>query len=211
MGRRATDANYPGAVCERQQADARLIPLYDRANEAGRKLLDACIGQQPLGAGAEKVVYPYGEDKVVAFFTREGSAGSVEEFKRSYYAIKLAHMVMPECVPDVHVMGSNPPLIVADRVIPKVHPRFTRIFHESKLFISAGFMERKLSRLGFLIDSNRANFIRDTSGNLRYVDSVYFWGLDNGRLGKSIDNLGDYNRRRAHRWLDKLLEPGTEM
>jgi hypothetical protein len=54
-------------------AGKRLADIYVDAHPAAQALIDRVSQQPPLGRGTEKLVYPYGEGKVVSFMTRPWS------------------------------------------------------------------------------------------------------------------------------------------
>lgn len=83
--------------------------------------METNMPEVPLGMGSEKVVYPYGDDgdRVVAFiYNSHDRSTSAGDMKGKFYAGKLLHVLMPENFPDVHMTGSQPPMIIAERINP---------------------------------------------------------------------------------------------
>lgn len=191
-----------------ERSDERLAQLYDVACQAGKQLLDNCMGSLPLGDGAEKVVYPYGDDKVIAFLIPHNSSfdrqieTDIDVLKRRYYTAKIGHLLMPKHLPEPHAVGSQPPFIILDRVIPAPETLKRRVFGEVLDAISKRALSRKFEKLGLGYDFNDVNFMRNKSGKLMYVDSVR--AVYRKPLKKKINRLKRADRKRATRWIEAL-------
>lgn len=183
----------------KEVAAEHLEQLKDTAIPAGKRLIDSYIGLEPIAVASEKTVYEYGDERVIAFFPRDDSEKYVDNLKNLYFQIKLAHILYPENVPNVHYMGSQPPMIIYDKVRPKklegkgVWPPHGEVKDLDDRFLGTGLVTDLIG-----ID----NFIRDVDGHIKYVDS--FRIRDFEKLKSAIEKLPDDKKRKALKYLDRL-------
>lgn len=203
-----------------RESDARLDLLDKIAVPAARLLIEHCRGQKPLGSGAEKVVYPFGEDKAVAFFCPEEAPmrfakegmGEIPDplaMKRHYYEQKIAHALVPEHVPAIHMVGTMPNMHITDRVIradPK-HPATIAIVQNS--IKSTEALARRMGRFDMLYEATLCNILYGKDGTAYYVDDVELG--DTPQLERGIAELDEPLRSRATRWLRRWRELKAEI
>ena len=161
--------------------------------ELGKRLVDSYLDSEPIGVGEEKVIYPYGDGLVIAFiFNPKGTEGTtdVEGMKQIYYSAKLMHLLLPDNIPDVRLLGTDPPVMIVEKVTPKefiggygpVGPQMALI--------------DKAWDLDVAMDEHDPNFIMDVDGHMKYVDR---FGLPkkSHRLEKAISKIKDPAKRKA--------------
>ncbi|MFA6423303.1 MAG: hypothetical protein WCW17_02500 [Patescibacteria group bacterium] len=154
-----------------------------------------------VGRGAEKIVldHPSDPDKVVAKFHAKPD---VEYMKQQYYLNKLLHIFLPHNIPDVHMVVTDPPLLVSDKIKPpeKINPVSAFL----KKSLGRILLKRKLNKLDVFIDGNDCNLIFDQNGSLNYVDSPT-GGSNLDKLRKVADQrLHDEDLEKAHQYIDRL-------
>lgn len=137
-----------------------------QVSKAGRLLIDRLRIEDYVGGGVEKEVFSLDDERVIAFFI--GQRNRPEDIPRLmksyYYSGKLAHLLMPQNFPDVHLAGSEPPVMVSSRI----HTVGPTSSDERYVF------RQKLDAIGMAdaVDYHADNFLLDKNGNVVYVDVV---------------------------------------
>ena len=175
----------------------------EAVTELGEMALMSYYDVMPLGMGAEKVVYPHKDrsDQVVAFYKDrgDGSEGlSAYELKSRYYTIRLMHVLLPDNIPDAHLVGTNPRGMHLDAVAhnPMDEETFKRLYED---------LRTKAGALGVFLDPKRSNFVLGDDGKLKYVDD---FGLpeDFTPIEVAISKIEDETmRERAQRYASRAL------
>jgi hypothetical protein len=202
------------SLTAKQYVQARLDYIYGNANLPARQLIDSLRDQPPLGEGERKVAYPHGEDKVVAFLSPKWAPSDPSLYgdylvhdpnsmKKRFYSKKILHALLPEYVPDIHMVGSRPGMEITDRVFSADPTKPVTILQSLKRHVSLKRMERKITKLGLEHDGYVDNIIYDDSDKAHYVDDLRYDSLVGIRKG--IKRLDKADRARATRWLEKML------
>jgi hypothetical protein len=173
-------------------ANEELSKIYDIAVPAGKHLIDSVRGIEPINAGGEKIVYDYGEDKVVAFLPTSERQDYIHRLKHFYYFAKLMHIFLPGNVPDAHMVHSQPPMMIFDKV--QAH---TLASVEERMELIDYFAE-----IGVHIDSHEDNFLKDKDGVIHFVD--IFQIEDREKLEAAVDSAPDEVRATAQRYFNRL-------
>lgn len=173
------------------------------ATQLGERTLTVYHDSEPRGMGSEKVVYPNKDrgDQVVAFYRghEEGSEDlTVDELKQKYFTIKLMHLLLPEHIPDAHLVGTEPRRMHLDAVAdnPMDDELFGTLYKDLKA---------KARALGVFLDPKPSNFLLDDDGYLKYVDD---FGLpeDSSAIEAEIGKIEDPTlRERAHRYATRAF------
>jgi hypothetical protein len=163
----------------------------ERANSAGRKLIDSLRGTKPLAVGTEKAVYPYKNGNVVIF-----QPLGEKRFKRQFYTYKLLHLVLPNNIPDAHTATLY--LMVRDEIKQGKPMQYEdRRDAEDALTI-------RLNELGVRgAEMSPGNFIHDENGNTQYVDTLYFDTFRPEGLVEAIRGLQEQDSLKAQRYAEK--------
>lgn len=157
------------------------------AAPAAAKLINNLTDAEPLGVGAEKAVYDLGNGKVVTFLAPKNA----ETLRRQFYTQKLAHLLLPNNIPNVHLVGSRPPLMILDKVLSGPRVDYGTFWDGNNELIT------RMREVGIkYIDYGGDNFIRDSLGQTHYVDSLDF-GQDLSGLAKVIDSMKGSEAKRA--------------
>lgn len=177
------------------------LQQIDAFSQLGETVLNSYHDQEPLGMGADKVVYPLPgqDDLAIAFYKKRNQQGenvSTDELKKRYYTIKLMHVLLPENIPDAHLLGSDPPMMHVDKV--DAQPvRFQDFF---ELYTQ---LRDKAAKLAIFLDPKQNNFLLGTDGKLKYVDD---FGLptDFEKILNAINAIEDPDtRKRALRYAER--------
>ncbi len=202
------------AFTAEQYVQARLDYIYGNACLPARQLIDSLRDQPPLGEGERKIVYPHGKDKVAAFLSPEWAPSDpslygdylvhdTNSMKKRFYSKKILHALLPDYVPDIHMVGSRPGMEISDRVFPADPTEPATILQSIKRYVSLKKMERKITKLGLEHDGYIENIIYDASDKAHYVDDLRYDSLEGIRKG--IKRLEKADRARATRWLERMV------
>ncbi len=187
---------------------------YSQAGSFGKTLLEAAAQTLPLGSGAEKIVYEFGANKVAAILApyspeHSNKDYSPEVMKRKFYERKLLNLLAPESIPDIHMAGTSPPMLILDRVHRAGSRDEVAVAIERKTRFGRKDPQSELSALGLRIDPTGDNLILDKGGNTVYVDNP-MGKLNKQALVEAIDALSDLDKKRALKYLSRLKEHGAE-
>ncbi len=171
------------------------------------------VKRQPeVGHGGEKDVFPHPDDprKVVAVFHNEvfrpAKQESIYLMKRRYYTNKILSLLYPDNIPDIHLAASQPKALVLDRVEgDEISPWSIR------QRLSMRLIERRLGKIGIMIDSNDCNFMVGQDGAVSYVDSPFgaFHGKKK-RVMRLAAKLGPQGKQRVSTYLNRLEDLSSE-
>src|SRR6185369_1378707 len=169
---------------------------------------------EPFAEGLEKKVYNHPEDesKLIAFLKDKKEPGLL---KGQFYLTKVAHMLLPDNIPDIHFAGgdTNPILVVEKKQFDDEHDEVRKnalnffrrggfsIGEERKQSLEQierikndnkyGVLNSQLLSLGFEFDNAEVNYGIDDQGNMVYYDSLMPWKIieysDVTVLEKSFD------------------------
>jgi hypothetical protein len=183
--------------------------VRERSAEAGPWLQDYINGLAPadlIGDGFHKVVYPYGDNHVAAFYTRPVPPSLI---KLEYYSRKLFHTFFPGLIPDIKLASSKPPLLIVERVDG------ITVFEHS-LYLSSQEDSRRralnaidntkktLNQFGNIIDTKEDNFIVTKDGNAYYVDGIFVNAADRKALLDEARTLPSPRKDKAIYYLNRL-------
>jgi len=183
-------------------ARSRLDYIYDSANQAAKDVIDRKKDTRPLGYGAQKVVYEYGDDNVIAFFGRSNNPERAEQMKREFYQRKLMHLLMPDNFPDIHLAGSQPGVMISEKINPG--PDVKSRLEKYKRKLNQFKLKRSLKKIGVGVDSgSSANFILDDKGNEVYVDDPYLYPTK--KMLKLINQLDEVQKQQAMRYISRAF------
>jgi len=188
-------------------SNRRLAGIYPTAHPAAQMLLDEVMLTPPLASGTEKVIYPYGygENKVVAFMTTDWAQSyySPEQQKVNFYRRKLLHLLLPQHIPDIHLAGTAPKMLILDRVEEPPTSEVSAVAAIRELF-AVRRLCRKLDALGVRYQAGDINFMTDRTGTINYVDNVVTWNTKKPFVKSSIDKLEPQEKAKALRYLNRL-------
>jgi hypothetical protein len=178
---------------------SKMRSLIDDAAQPFRQFMEGLSSDALLGAGADKVVYPYGPNGVAAFMKVEQSP---QAMKREFYERKLAATILPECVPEIHLASTKPPVLLIDKVIgaPVLDDRT-----KSASEFARKSTVRKFKDIGITIDPYYKNFVIDETGTAVYVDSIDIKTWDIPDIETAIDSLPDIRKQKAQIYLHRFL------
>ncbi|HVA11481.1 MAG TPA: hypothetical protein VNG32_04945 [Candidatus Dormibacteraeota bacterium] len=145
-------------------AQDTLSRLSNDASPPTQAFIDRLQGELPVGMGAHKVVYDYKPGQVVALY--RWPPDDLGRLRHEFYARKLAHELLPDCIPHVHFAASQPLRMVIDKVEDYTHLSRDVGQETAKTL-------KQFNSLGFLIDSLSPNFHIDSNGTAVYVDDVW--------------------------------------
>jgi hypothetical protein len=185
--------------------------------------------QKPHGAGGEKVLHddPEHPDRVLAFQLAEVKESDQYKVKTRYYLAKLAHLIFPDNVPDIHFSYSDPNATSRDKVsLDKDHDVVRRYNLEKRDYAprseASDTYKRHLRSLeenediqafsqalheaGFSADPEKINFGLNERGVPQYVDSFnYPEETSTQRLEAAISTRFEgHERERALELLERL-------
>lgn len=196
-----------------KEARERLGAIRGNAHPAAQKLMDRVGHEVPLGDGAEKVVYPYGDEKVVAFLSDHPAYSerdhSPEAMKVTYYQQKLLHLLLPENIPDIHLAGSSPPMLIMDKIERPTSLK-EKVVATIKRPFSRFRLTRKLNRLGIYADTSPGNFVSSAEGVSNYVDT-FSWLMDGKTIERSMRKLPAAEQAKAKKYLSRLETLGEKI
>lgn len=196
-----------GKSSEVRSARERLEGIYDTAHPAAQRLIEKKRDEEPLGAGAEKVVYAHGDKKVLAFLTeRKKEPNLPDRMKESFYISKILHLLLPENIPDIHLAGSQPAVMVAERINPPDNYG-KRILSRLKKPFAKALLVHRIHKLGVFVDTFPSNFMLNSSGKPNYIDSFIFsYSLMSGKLERALQDLPDAERQKGRRYVERLKQ-----
>jgi hypothetical protein len=188
---------------------------------------------EQIGTGYEKNVYDHPDDerKLIAFLKKNEAPRFL---KAQYYLTKIAHMLLPNNVPDIHFAGGeeNQALVVEKKSLDEGHNK-TRDnilkFHrtgvpdiaqaddrEAEVHSDSRYAElrNKFTELRLSYDHGVSNFGLDKEGNMVYIDTLYPWesikdgevvkSFDKDKLTEAISTLAPDQQKTALSYLERL-------
>jgi hypothetical protein len=165
--------------------------------------VDRVKQQTPLGSGGEKSVYPHPDNagRVVGVYEKEQVP---EELINKFYMTKVAHLLFPKNIPDVHMVTTDPPTIERDRVEGE-----TLDAENSPFEAEARVLLNKLDDAGILLDGGINNCMRTKDGTIVFVDDIMpsdHPTLDNWAMLEDAINtrLSEDKRALAHKYLSRI-------
>lgn len=139
-------------------------------------------GEQPLGEGSEKKVFlsPHNPERVIGIF-HEYREETPEQVKGRFYLTKILHALYPQHIPELHLAASNPHAVEVERINGE-HTYSWEVISR---------LEETLREVGVIVDTYTGNFLIDSSGFLRYVDTVMPWyGVNRNYNPAKIKEVG---------------------
>ncbi|MDO8429812.1 MAG: hypothetical protein Q7S73_00385 [bacterium] len=161
-----------------------------------------------LGRGVEKEVFenPDNPDLTLGIY-HEYKDESVNLIKARFYLTKILHMLSPENMPDIHLVSSNPKLIVMDKVEGNDLVDEEKDWKKRQQEIKK--LKDKFSNIGInILDDTPANFRYDYNGNLVYLDNLYPWG-QSLRSSENKSTVFYYDEKKLEAALKSLKEQGN--
>jgi hypothetical protein len=191
-------------------AGKRLADIYVDAHPAAQSLIDRVSQQPPLGMGTEKLVYPYGEGKVASFMTRHWSTThyTPERQKANFYRRKLLHLLLPDGIPDIHLAGTVPPMLILERIEPPAN-KVLQALAAIRRPRAKRRLKQKLQSLGIGYELNPADFVTNRKGKSSYVDNLNHDGMDRPAVEAAIEDLSPEEQAKALRYLARLDKFGV--
>jgi hypothetical protein len=172
------------------------------------RVIERVRHEYPIGTGAEKAVYkhPQHTDKVIAFHHGNPNMHddeipheyTSEEMKAKFYILKLLELLMPGITPEVYLAGSQPPVLVLEKV------EGAKFGESDKEYEAAESITIKLRKFGLDIDDSEVNFINRGDNNLTYVDSIDFNEFNSDEVKRAISKLPDEKQKKANYYLERI-------
>ncbi len=182
--------------------------------------------KKPLGKGEghEVFVDPNDEEKVIVETKKDSDEETLLQLKGKYYLTKIAHILLPEHIPDVYQVGQwKDGTQTIDRERISHTPGQTQLQkarHLGKDEVEAAeLMTKEMGSellsidmrleeigLGFNVDPNFGNYTRNTSGTINYLESFKPWQVDIADP-KELEILFDESALREA--IDKLTDEKT--
>jgi len=140
--------------------------------------------QKPLGAGEDKEAFidPTDNDRVISVIKeKEGrEKGSANKLKGAFYLTKIAHLLIPEHVPEIYQAGESAD---GQQILDREHIKYPIGKEDDAELNSIGL---KLSHIGFgfNIDENYGNYKKDEKGDVKYLEEFMPWRVDDLDPGK---------------------------
>ncbi|SRR6266481_5819965 len=182
---------------------------------------------EPLGEGDERKAFidPNNEQRIISERKEEAEKDTLREMKGRYYLTKIAHLLLPNNIPDVHQAGETAQgkqLVDAERIS---HSQGHALLQErrrhgvdegaaaKKIIKELGPEMRKLDLelerigFGFNIDPNVGNYTKDEAGNVYYLEAFKPWRADAADEGE-IEILFDEEALRDA--IEGLVDPGVK-
>ncbi len=164
------------------------------------RFIEKLKGTKPIGAGTEKKVFvhPHKPERVLGVYKRKQG---VEAAKDLFYASKIAHLLFPKNIPNVHMVTTQPSTIEKER------------FNSIKSITweewgSQPFRDfrQELSDAGIEIDDDAGNLGYDSEQNIVYKDDIFSDArLNKDRLQKAVEaRLSGEEQRNALNWLERI-------
>ena len=182
---------------------------------------------KPIGEGAEKKVFVNPEDKrkVIAEM-KETRKDTPRQIKGRYYLTKIAHLLLPENIPDIYEAGESPDgtqNIDVERIMHSPgHARLQEMLQfggdeknkesiKEQIFkemgMGMGKLDLELERIGlsFNIDSiNLNNYTKDEKGNVYYLETFKPWDI-NPENPEEFELL--FNEEELRKAIDEIPDP----
>ncbi len=179
-----------------------------------------------IGSGMEKDVYgkseeEKGEESMVVKETRN----FFKEYRRSpnyvkapYYITKIAHLLMPKNIPDIHFAGikDKTKITVEQRMYAdQTREAIVQTKNQDSLD-EVGELVGKFNEWGYIFDKSYLNFDYDYDKNIVYFDSFEPWEkdknsgdiaikLNESALQSAIDQLPDQRKKEeANHFLQRI-------
>ena len=180
-------------------------------------------GKEPLGEGDEKKTFvnPENEDRIISELKESAEKDTLRQLKGRYYLTKIAHLLLPKQVPDIHQVResqSGKQEIDSERISHSEEHTFLQEQRRAgageesareqiveNIGDGIGEIDQELERigLGFNIDPNVGNYSKDQEGNVYYLETFKPWQpdvvdvddlevlFDEEALRESIEELSD--------------------
>ncbi|MFA6006961.1 MAG: hypothetical protein WC764_04540 [Candidatus Paceibacterota bacterium] len=194
-------------------------------------------GLQLLGEGVEKKVFvgPKNEKGIISVRKEWMDKETPRQLKGRYYLTKIAHLLLPRNIPDIHQVREatdGKQAVDSERISHSAGQALLQRMRRSgkdeeparKQIISemgaeAGKLDLELERigLGFSIDSNAGNYTKNEKGDVYYLETFESWWInstkkdvevlfDEEALRDAINALSDeVVKRKSTHYLDRLL------
>jgi len=125
--------------------------------------------EKPIGAGRERVVYRDSNNPELAVgFFHEYAKEEPEKIKGRFYLTKIVHGLFPNATPDIHLADSRTQALVTDYIDSEPE--------NLPIPIEIRKIRLSISDLGVLVDQAQLNFLRDKSGEVKYIETFSPWG-----------------------------------
>lgn len=179
--------------------DATKEVIRQHGLTAFEKWIEKIKKQDKIEGGAQKRVFIHPDDpqKIVAIFYTDRSVYSIKE---RFYVNKILNLLYPDNIPNIHLAASKPAVLVIDHVKGKeIKPwNLKHQFHKTVI-------ERRLRKIGILIDSNYFNFMVNQDGSVFYIDDFignFNWNKE--KLLKAVNRIDSAKRRSALNYLNRI-------
>jgi len=157
---------------------------------------------EPIGEGKDRKVFvdPKNEKRVIAEVRQEAEKETPLQLKGKFYLTKLAHLLLPNHIPDIYQAGEDKngiqttdsqriPHTAGQESIQKARRLGHKTTEESRRVMSEeiGLESEKLNEelgrigLGSNIDGDWENYTRGESGEVYYLESFTPWQVDHLR------------------------------
>lgn len=172
---------------------------------------------RPLGEGSEKQVFEHKDNPDLAVGVyREQIQESPETTKGRYYIQKIAHLLMPDNIPDIHLAASDPHMVVTDKLdVDELRTAALYEYTVGKKKIDEAFA--RLMDFGIEIDDDHSrNFVYDNDLQVKFSDVLAPWVSDehsdfllepmwdSEKLRASLEALPDKSREKGLKYLERL-------
>jgi hypothetical protein len=178
------------------------------------RLIGKVWEEVPLGHGGEKVVYGYPGDpnKAVAFlhgtqdkwYYDKPHDYSPSEVKSRFYLAKLINVLEPGLVPNALYAGSQPPLLVVEKIEGK---KLDEEDDQEAIRETRG----RFRDLGLDIDYNESNFRQQEDGTYTYLDTIDLTNFNPELIREALCKLPDARKQLGLRFLGRLEKYLGEM
>lgn len=153
---------------------------------------------EPIGQGEENKVFidPNNEKHVISERKESAEKNSFRQLKGRFYLTKIVHALLPEHIPDIYQTtqtATGKQTIDRERIIHSethTHLQNIRKLGENEYEAARAINEEmgesisevtsKLEELGlgFNIDENTGNYLKDALGNVNYLETFNPWQAD---------------------------------
>jgi hypothetical protein len=178
-------------------------------------ILDDLSGEHQVGNGDFKLVYNYLPGKVVGFYKDPVNEACDLAIRREFYARKVAHALLPDLIPNIHLAVTNPGLLIVDKVEETATFRRDPSYGTEKdaQILSMHETVSALAAKGITVDAHRDNIILNNDGHGVYIDDVYgeCCDWDMPLVNMSIGKLPNHQQIAAGRHLGRVIDLGVQL
>lgn len=184
-------------------------------------------GLDPLGEGDQKksFVNPENERRIISETKKEADKDSPRQLKGRYYLTKIAHLLLPKNIPDIHqARESHDGIQTVDTERISHTPGHTLLQEirrsggdeeSAKKQIleeiggGMGKLDLELERigLGFNIDGNVGNYTKDEAGDVYYLETFKPWQVDTVNT-RELEIL--FNEEELREAIGDIPDPATK-